>query len=54
MDQEGESKTLTYKDILVVAPYNGQVFKLSERLRTTPIGTADKFQDQEAPIVIIL
>lgn len=46
----GESK----KDVLVVAPYNAQVAALSQRLPEdrVEVGTVDKFQGKEAPIVI--
>jgi len=38
----------------VVAPYNMQVRKLQERLGDRArIGTVDKFQGQEAPVVIV-
>ena len=40
------------KDILIVAPYNAQVADLSARLPGLRIGTVDKFQGQEAPVVI--
>ena len=41
-------------DILIVAPYNLQVRKLKERLGDrTRIGTVDKFQGQEAPVLIV-
>jgi predicted RecB family nuclease len=40
------------KDILIVAPYNAQVADLSARLQGMKIGTVDKFQGQEAPVVI--
>jgi len=40
------------KDILIVAPYNAQVSDLSERLRGMAVGTVDKFQGQEAAVVI--
>ena len=45
---------LTPEDILVVAPYNAQVFRLRERLdgRGVRVGTVDKFQGQEAPVVL--
>jgi predicted RecB family nuclease len=53
-DREGVTKPLTTADILVVAPYNAQVTRLIERLHATDVrvGTVDKFQGQEAPIVI--
>ncbi len=39
-------------DILIVAPYNAQVSDLGRRLRKARVGTVDKFQGQEAPLVI--
>jgi len=38
--------------ILVIAPYNAQVFELQTRLPGARVGTVDKFQGQEAPLVI--
>ncbi len=52
IDQTGESKKLRLDDILIVAPYNAQVFKIAERIPKGRIGTVDKFQGQEAPVVI--
>jgi uncharacterized protein len=50
---EGNKRNLVReKDILIVAPYNAQVADLSERLPGMKIGTVDKFQGQEAPVVI--
>src|SRR6266852_7329168 len=43
---------LTLDDILIIAPYNSQVFELQERLPGARVGTVDKFQGQEAPLVI--
>jgi superfamily I DNA and/or RNA helicase len=37
---------------LIIAPYNAQIFELQERIPGARIGTVDKFQGQEAPIVI--
>jgi len=48
----GNSRALELKDILVVAPYNAQVSDLLARLPEAQIGTVDKFQGQEAPVVI--
>jgi uncharacterized protein len=44
---------LTLQDILVIAPYNAQVADLLERLpEGARVGTVDRFQGQEAPVVI--
>ena len=48
----GNSRRLKEDDILIVAPYNAQVADLSLRLPKMRIGTVDKFQGQEAPVVI--
>ena len=43
---------LTLDDILVVSPFNAQVSRLLERLPAgARVGTVDKFQGQEAPVV---
>ncbi|WP_133140725.1 AAA domain-containing protein [Legionella genomosp. 1] len=47
-----EPRTITFKDILVVTPYNVQVNYLRSILpEGAHVGTVDKFQGQEAPIV---
>ncbi|HTO24127.1 MAG TPA: TM0106 family RecB-like putative nuclease, partial [Spirochaetia bacterium] len=52
-DSDGVSKTLSDPDILVVAPYNAQVAALSRRLGgRARVGTVDRFQGQQAPVVI--
>jgi predicted RecB family nuclease len=51
-DRKGVVHPLAWSDILIVAPYNAQVFNLIERLPNANIGTVDKFQGQEAPVVI--
>ncbi|MFC1642096.1 TM0106 family RecB-like putative nuclease [Myxococcota bacterium] len=53
VDDSGTERKLTEKDVLVVAPYNAQVAALRGRLaEEIAVGTVDKFQGQEAPIVI--
>jgi superfamily I DNA and/or RNA helicase len=52
IDRNGNEQPVGLDDILIIAPYNAQVFELEERLRGARIGTVDKFQGQEAPIVI--
>jgi uncharacterized protein len=52
VDRHGDGAPLKLDDILIIAPYNAQVFALQERLPGACIGTVDKFQGQEAPIVI--
>jgi uncharacterized protein len=51
-DKHGETHVLRIQDILIVAPYNAQVSALLERLPAgSRVGTVDKFQGQEAPVV---
>ncbi len=54
MDADGSEQVLRGSDVLVVSPYNAQVSRLSERLAGTGarVGTVDKFQGQQAPVVI--
>lgn len=48
-----EKHTLKLEDIMVIAPYNAQVQRLKDKLPPgVEIGTVDKFQGREAPIVI--
>jgi uncharacterized protein len=51
-DRDGRVRSVSLDDILIIAPYNAQVFELQSRLPGARIGTVDKFQGQEAPIVI--
>jgi predicted RecB family nuclease len=48
----GRRAPLTESDILVIAPYNVQVSTLARRLPGVRVGTVDKFQGQEAAVVI--
>ncbi|MBI2375237.1 MAG: hypothetical protein HYV07_14675 [Deltaproteobacteria bacterium] len=52
VSRNGDAKPLTLEDILIVAPYNAQVSEIAERIPGARIGTVDKFQGQEAPVVI--
>jgi uncharacterized protein len=52
IDRDGKEAAIGLDDILIIAPYNAQVFELQERMPRARIGTVDKFQGQEAPIVI--
>jgi uncharacterized protein len=52
VDDKNIRRPMTLGDILIVAPYNTQVSDLSLRLPNARIGTVDKFQGQQAPIVI--
>ena len=52
INRKGEERPVRLQDILVIAPYNAQVFELQDRIKGGRIGTVDKFQGQEAPIVI--
>ena len=52
IDDKGRSRPLRLDDVLIVAPYNAQVSDLSNRLPNARVGTVDKFQGQQAPVVI--
>lgn len=67
VDEDGKAHQLTPTDIRIVAPYNAQVSRIQEALaarraavsraalqgcQSPPVGTVDKFQGQEAPVVI--
>jgi uncharacterized protein len=46
------TRVVSGDDILVVAPFNLQVRKLKAALPLLRVGTVDKFQGQQAPVVI--
>ncbi len=52
IDRDGLEHTIGLDDVLIIAPYNAQVFKIRERLPGANVGTVDKFQGQEAPVVV--
>lgn len=54
-DMRGNVRAITPDDVLVVAPYNAQVSALARALRplgVARVGTVDRFQGQEAPVVV--
>lgn len=57
-DFDGAARPLVPADVMVVAPYNDHVTLVRETLDSQPdlvdvrVGTVDKFQGQEAPVVI--
>lgn len=52
-DEKGRLHQLDLEDVLVVSPYNSQVNHLAEVLPVgARVGTVDKFQGQQAPVVI--
>jgi uncharacterized protein len=57
-DSEGVTRPLEASDFMVVAPFNDQVRMIRRRLAEdpathgVPVGTVDKFQGQEAPVVV--
>jgi predicted RecB family nuclease len=53
LDAKGVERPLSLEDVLVVAPYNRQVARLLAKLpHGARVGTVDKFQGQQAPVVI--
>jgi uncharacterized protein len=52
-DSDGGTRTIGPDDVLVVAPYNAQVALIRSLLPAgARVGTVDKFQGQEAPVVL--
>lgn len=52
-DNKNNDQPLQASDILVVAPYNAQVALLRRLLpESVKVGTVDKFQGQQAPVVV--
>lgn len=52
VDRDGVKRLVASDDILIITPYNAQVFEIQKRLPGARVGTVDKFQGQEAPIAI--
>jgi superfamily I DNA and/or RNA helicase len=52
VDRDGTEQQLTIDDIVIITPYNAQVFEIKQQLPGARVGTVDKFQGQEAPIAI--
>ena len=55
-DRDGKAQALRQSDFMVVAPYNAQVRRLRDALQRVglshvPVGTVDKFQGRQAPVV---
>jgi uncharacterized protein len=51
-DANGKQYPLSLDRILIVAPFNDQVNRLSQRLPKAQVGTVDRFQGQEGAVVI--
>ena len=52
VDSKGVESALSSHKVLVVCPYNAQVADVTTRLPGHRVGTVDKFQGQEAPVVV--
>jgi predicted RecB family nuclease len=53
-DETGATRPLGVEDVLVVTPYNAQVRTLRQAVpEGVRVGTVDKFQGQEAPVVLV-
>lgn len=49
---EVRTETVNHSHIKIVAPYNAQVHRIKQVLPDVSVGTVDKFQGQETPILI--
>lgn len=52
IDKDGNESILTASDIKIISPYNIQVNAIKIELPEVEVGTVDKFQGQEAPVII--
>ena len=52
VDGDGREQPVTLDEIMIITPYNAQVFEIQKCLPGAWVGTVDKFQGQEAPIAI--
>ena len=52
IDSDGKKYQLTKEHIKIISPYNAQVNALKRELADIQIGTVDKFQGQDAPVII--
>ncbi|RIV31530.1 TM0106 family RecB-like putative nuclease [Flagellimonas lutimaris] len=52
INEYGIEKPLTTADTKIITPYNAQVQAIKQRLPEMEVGTVDKFQGQEAPVII--
>ena len=52
LELPNETRALNLQDILIVAPFNLQVRKIQSTIPGARVGTVDKFQGQQAPVVI--
>jgi uncharacterized protein len=50
-DKSGQSRPIGWDDVLFVAPYNHQVNYLKQAMPQARVGSVDRFQGQEAPVV---
>ncbi len=52
IDREGRERPVALDDVIIITPYNAQVFEIQQCVPGARVGTVDKFQGQEAPIAI--
>jgi uncharacterized protein len=53
INSRGDRKPLAAKNIKIISPYNAQVNALHRALPDIQVGTVDKFQGQEAGVIIL-
>jgi superfamily I DNA and/or RNA helicase len=53
INTKGEEQLLTKKHIKIISPYNAEVNALKRQVQGIEIGTVDKFQGQEAAVIIL-
>ena len=53
INTKGEKQKLASRNIKIISPYNAQVNELQRALPEIQTGTVDKFQGQEASVIIL-
>src|SRR5229473_4204931 len=46
VDRDGREKLVTLDDVIIITPYNAEVFEIQQCLPGARVGTVDKFQGQ--------
>jgi hypothetical protein len=49
IDGDGQERVITFEDIVIITPYNAQVFEIQQRMPSARVGTVDNFKASRRP-----